>query len=391
MTTPAVLALQDGTVFHGISVGAEGKTIGELVFNTSMTGYQEILTDPSYCRQIVTFTYPHIGNTGVTSEDMESGKVHASGMVIRDSSMVASNWRSEQTLEQFLQRGNVVAIADIDTRKLTRILREKGAQSGCIMTGKFDVKTAVKHAQKFPGIAGMDLASFVTCGARYQWGQGTTFDVPQRIVSRHMAPHHVVAFDFGIKRNILRMLADLDCRVTVVPAKTTAEEVLALNPDGVFLSNGPGDPEPCDYAITAIQQLLETGIPIFGICLGHQLLALATGAKTVKMKFGHHGANHPVQDLATRQVLITSQNHGFAVDEASLPEHVEATHRSLFDGSLQGIAIKGAPVFSFQGHPEASPGPHDLSGLFRRFIVDMESARKNLFDEDNQKINLKNS
>ena len=381
MTTPAVLALQDGTVFLGISVGAEGKTIGEVVFNTSMTGYQEILTDPSYCRQIVSLTYPHIGNTGINSDDMESAKVHASGLVIRDSSMIASNWRSEQSLGEFLRRGNVVAIAEIDTRKLTRILREKGAQSGCIMTGDFDVKTAIQHAKKFPGIAGMDLARFVTNDCAYQWGQGSTFGVTQPIVSRHLSRHHVVAYDFGIKRSILRMLADHDCRVTVVPATTSAEEVLALNPDGVFLSNGPGDPEPCDYAIKAIQDLLKTGIPIFGICLGHQLLALAAGAKTSKMKFGHHGANHPVQDLVTGQVLITSQNHGFAVDEESLPEHVEATHRSLFDGSLQGIAFKEAPAFGFQGHPEASPGPHDMRGLFSRFVTDMETVRKNIFDK----------
>ncbi len=376
MTTPAVLALQDGTVFHGTSVGAEGQTIGEVVFNTAMTGYQEILTDPSYCRQIVTLTYPHIGNTGTTSEDMEAAKIHASGLIIRDSSMVASNWRVERSLTEFLKLGETVAIADIDTRKLTRIIREKGAQSGCIMTGKVAVDKAVAHAGKFPGLAGMDLAKFVTTDDSYQWCHGTTFGKKPRILSRRIAPYHVVAYDFGVKRNILRLLSDLDCRMTVVPAKTPAEEALALAPDGIFLSNGPGDPEPCDYAINAIQSLLEAGLPIFGICLGHQLLALAAGGKTMKMKFGHHGANHPVQDLKTGQVLITSQNHGFAVDEESLPDGVQATHRSLFDGTLQGLELVGRPAFSFQGHPEASPGPHDVMPLFERFVLDMEAHKR---------------
>ncbi len=376
MSTPAVLALQDGTIFRGTSIGAEGKTIGEVVFNTAMTGYQEILTDPSYCRQIVTLTYPHIGNTGTNSEDMESAAVHASGLIVRDSSMVTSNWRSERSFEDFLKQSGTVAIADIDTRKLTRIIREKGAQSGCIMTGEFKPDLAVEHARKFPGIAGMDLARFVTTSEQYQWSHGSSFGKKPRILSRRIAPYHVVAYDFGIKRNILRLLSDLDCRMTVVPATTSAEKAMALAPDGVFLSNGPGDPEPCDYAITAIQQLLETGIPIFGICLGHQLLGLAAGGRTVKMKFGHHGANHPVQDLASGQVMITSQNHGFAVDEESLPENIETTHRSLFDGTLQGIAFTDRPAFSFQGHPEASPGPHDLLPLFERFILDMEVHKK---------------
>ena len=372
MSTPAVLALQDGTVFHGTSVGADGKTIGEVVFNTAMTGYQEILTDPSYCRQIVTLTYPHIGNTGTNAEDMESASVHASGLVIRDLSMVTSSWRNERSLAEFLRQSETVAIADIDTRKLTRIIREKGAQSGCIMTGDASAETAVEHARKFPGIAGMDLAQFVTADEPYQWSQGTTFGRKPRILSRRVAPYHVVAYDFGIKRNILRLLADLDCRMTVVPAKTSAEDALALAPNGIFLSNGPGDPEPCGYAITAIRRFLEQRIPVFGICLGHQLLALAAGARTVKMKFGHHGANHPVQDLSTGRVLITSQNHGFAVDEDSLPDSVTATHKSLFDGSLQGIRIEGAPAFGFQGHPEASPGPHDLRPLFDYFVQMMD-------------------
>jgi carbamoyl-phosphate synthase small subunit len=376
LTTPAVLALQDGTIFHGTSIGADGQTIGEVVFNTAMTGYQEILTDPSYCRQIVTLTYPHIGNTGTTSEDMESAQVHASGLIIRDSSFVTSNWRSERHFTDFLRQGETVAIADIDTRRLTRLIREKGAQSGCIMTGDVAPKLAIQHAKKFPGIAGTDLAKFVTTESHYQWCHGTTFGRKPRVMSRRIAPYHVVAYDFGVKRNILRLLSDLECRMTVVPATTTAEEALALNPDGIFLSNGPGDPEPCDYAIEAIRTLLESGLPIFGICLGHQLLALAAGAKTTKMKFGHHGANHPVQDLATSQVLITSQNHGFAVDEETLPGNVETTHRSLFDGTLQGIAFTDRPAFGFQGHPEASPGPHDLLALFERFIMNMEVHKK---------------
>jgi carbamoyl-phosphate synthase small subunit len=376
LSKPAILALQDGTIFRGRSIGADGRTIGEVVFNTAMTGYQEILTDPSYCRQIVTLTYPHIGNTGTNSDDMESSRIHASGLIIRDSSMLTSSWRSERSFVDFLKQGELVAIADIDTRKLTRIIREKGAQSGCIMTGDRPVETAVEHARKFPGIAGMDLAKFVTTRESYQWCYGTTFGKPKRIMSRRIAPYHVVAYDFGVKRNILRLLSDLDCRLTVVPATTTAEEVLAMSPDGVFLSNGPGDPEPCDYAIEAIKEFLAKNVPVFGICLGHQLLALAAGAKTVKMKFGHHGANHPVQDLASGQVMITSQNHGFAVDESTLPDNVEATHRSLFDGTLQGIAFTDRPAFSFQGHPEASPGPHDLLPLFERFIKHMDAQKK---------------
>ncbi len=376
MTTAAILALQDGTVFRGTSVGDDGKTIGEVVFNTAMTGYQEILTDPSYCRQIVTLTYPHIGNTGTNSEDMESSRIHASGLIIRDSSMVTSNWRSERSFSEFLKSGKTVAIADIDTRKLTRILREKGAQSGCIMTGDADPKIAVQHSRKFPGIAGMDLAKFVTTDQRYQWSHGTDFGRRARVLTRRIAPYHVVAYDFGVKRNILRLLSDFDCRMTVVPATTPAAEVLAMSPDGVFLSNGPGDPEPCDYAIQAIREFLETEVPVFGICLGHQLLALAVGAKTVKMKFGHHGANHPVQDLRSGRVLISSQNHGFAVDEDGLPDNVEVTHRSLFDGSIQGIALRDRAAFSFQGHPEASPGPHDLLFLFERFIADMDEVKR---------------
>ena len=378
MSTPAILALEDGTVFRGLSVGHDGKTIGEVVFNTAMTGYQEILTDPSYCRQIVTLTYPHIGNTGSNSEDMESSRVHASGLVIRDSSMLTSSWRAERDFEEFLRQGQTVAIADIDTRKLTRILREKGAQSGCIMSGETDEAIAIEHARKFPGINGMDLAKFVTTDRSYQWGLGTSFGRQHQIVTRKVAPYHIVAYDFGIKRNILRLLSDFECRMTVVPATTPADVALAMAPDGIFLSNGPGDPEPCDYAIDAIQRFLEVGIPIFGICLGHQLLALAAGAKTTKMKFGHHGANHPVQDLATGRVMISSQNHGFAVDEESLPKQVEATHRSLFDDSLQGISIKGKPAYGFQGHPEASPGPHDVLPLFERFIDSMEAAKREL-------------
>jgi carbamoyl-phosphate synthase small subunit len=376
LSTPAILALQDGTVFHGTSIGADGQTIGEVVFNTAMTGYQEILTDPSYCRQIVTLTYPHIGNTGTNSDDMESSKIHASGLIIRDSSMLTSSWRSERSFSDFLKQGETVAIADIDTRRLTRIIREKGAQSGCIMTGNQAVETAITHARKFPGIAGMDLAKFVTTDESYQWCHGTTFGKANRVLSRRIAPYHVVAYDFGVKRNILRLLSDLDCRLTVVPATTSAEEVFALSPDGVFLSNGPGDPEPCDYAIAAIKEFLDKGMPVFGICLGHQLLALAAGAQTEKMKFGHHGANHPVQDVETGQVMITSQNHGFAVDESTLPDNVETTHRSLFDGTLQGITFTDRPAFSFQGHPEASPGPHDLLPLFERFIQHMDTQKK---------------
>jgi carbamoyl-phosphate synthase small subunit len=376
LSTPAILALQDGTLFRGISVGAAGKTIGEVVFNTSMTGYQEILTDPSYCRQIVTLTYPHIGNTGTNSEDMESSSVHASGLIIRDSAMISSSWRAERSLSDFLVQADTVAIAEIDTRKLTRILREKGAQSGCIMTGDVDEKIAIEHSRKFPGIAGMDLAKIVSTDRSYQWCYGSNFAGRSKILSRRIAPYHVVAYDFGIKRNILRVLSDLDCRMTVVPATTSADDVLALRPDGVFLSNGPGDPEPCEYAIEAIRQILDTPVPVFGICLGHQLLALAVGASTEKMKFGHHGANHPVQNLATGQVAITSQNHGFAVVESSLPKDAAATHRSLFDGTLQGFTLKKRAAFGFQGHPEASPGPHDLQPLFEQFIDDMDEFKR---------------
>ena len=376
MTTPAILALEDGTVFHGVSVGYPGKTIGEVVFNTAMTGYQEILTDPSYCRQIVTLTYPHIGNTGTNSTDMESEKVHASGLIVRDASPFTSSWRAERDLATLLERAKTVAIAEIDTRKLTRILRDKGAQSGCIMTGTEDSATAVAHARKFPGIAGTDLAKFVTTAERYQWAQGTTFGHSGPLLTRKVAPYHVVAYDFGIKRNILRLLADAECRMTVVPATTTADEALSLSPDGIFLSNGPGDPEPCGYAIAAVQRFLDIGIPTFGICLGHQLLALAAGARTAKMKFGHHGANHPVLDLKSGRVAITSQNHGFAVDETSLPATVRATHRSLFDDSLQGIEIIDKPAYGFQGHPEASPGPHDAKPLFERFVDDIERVKR---------------
>jgi carbamoyl-phosphate synthase small subunit len=370
LATPAVLALEDGTVFRGISVGAKGNTTGEVVFNTALTGYQEILTDPSYCRQIVTLTYPHIGNTGATPEDLESGQVFAAGLVVRDLPLVHSSWRAAESLGSFLVRGKVVAIADIDTRRLTRIVREKGAQSGCIMTGdKIDVAAAVKAARKFPGLKGMDLAKVVSTKRQYQWNDGTCFEAAGTRVARASQRLHVVAYDFGIKRNILRILADLGCRMTVVPAQTPAARALALNPDGIFLSNGPGDPEPCEYAIEATREFLAADLPLFGICLGHQLLGLACGGKTVKMKFGHHGANHPVQELATGRVLITSQNHGFAVDEATLPANARATYRSLFDGSLQGIALDDRPAFSFQGHPEASPGPHELKPLFEHFIA----------------------
>ncbi|MBN8279679.1 MAG: glutamine-hydrolyzing carbamoyl-phosphate synthase small subunit [Gammaproteobacteria bacterium] len=365
----ALLALQDGTVFRGISVGAPGRTIGEVVFNTAMTGYQEILTDPSYCRQIVTLTYPHIGNTATNSEDQESDRVFAAGLVIRDLPAVHSSWRAEVDLGEFLRRAGIVAIAEIDTRRLTRILRDKGAMSGCIMTGDVDPKTAIDHARRFPGLAGMDLAKIVSARDAYQWNLSAAWPGPAPIKPKRSGAFDVVAYDFGVKRNILRLLVDQDCRVTVVPAETPADKVLALRPDGVFLSNGPGDPEPCTYAIESIRQIIAAGIPVFGICLGHQLLGLASGARTVKMKFGHHGANHPVQDLATGQVMITSQNHGFAVDEASLPPNLKATHRSLFDNSLQGIERTDCLAFSFQGHPEASPGPHDLRPLFARFAA----------------------
>jgi carbamoyl-phosphate synthase small subunit len=363
-----VLALADGTIFRGQSIGAKGNTTGEVVFNTALTGYQEILTDPSYARQIVTLTVPHIGNTGTTPEDLEAAQIYPAGLVIRDLPLMSSNWRSNESLSEFLERGRVVAIAGVDTRKLTRILREKGAQSGCIMAGEqIDEAAAIKLARKFPGLKGMDLAKVVSAKRSFQWNEGSVWPENPRAPIRSHQRMHVAAYDFGIKRNILRVLADFGCRVTVVPAQTSAEEVIALNPDGVFLSNGPGDPEPCDYAINATRKLLDTDLPVFGICLGHQILGLATGARTIKMKFGHHGANHPVQDLDSGRVFITSQNHGFAVDESTLPPNVRATHRSLFDGTLQGIALKDKAAFGFQGHPEASPGPHDLKPLFERF------------------------
>lgn len=380
MSKSALLVLEDGTVFHGESIGIDGKTVGEVVFNTAMTGYQEILTDPSYAKQIVTLTYPHIGNVGTNPEDEESSAVFSAGLVIRDLPPLASNWRSQESLGHYLKRNKVVAISDIDTRKLTRILREKGAQNGCIMAGEINEATALQQAKAFPGLKGMDLAKEVTTHQPYEWAQGTWSlagglpDAPHPIDEK--LPHHVVAYDFGIKRNILRMLVDRGCHVSVVPAQTPADEVIKLKPDGIFLSNGPGDPEPCDYAIEAIQQLSKTNIPIFGICLGHQLLSLASGAKTVKMKFGHHGANHPVQDLETKVVMITSQNHGFTVDDESLPENLTATHRSLFDGSLQGVQRTDIPAFSFQGHPEASPGPHDVAPLFDHFIELIEKHKK---------------
>lgn len=367
----AILALADGTVFSGKGIGAIGSTVGEVVFNTSMSGYQEILTDPSYSSQIVTLTYPHIGNTGVNDEDVESDRVHSAGLVIRDLPMLASNFRQRQTLDSWLKTANIVAIAGIDTRKLTRMLREKGAQAGCIVTSAPgvapDVDAAIAEARKFPGLAGMDLAKVVSAREPYPWDEGE-WALGQGYRRQGSASCHVVAYDFGVKRNILRMLSERGCRLTVVPAQTPADEVLALQPDGIFLSNGPGDPQPCDYAIEAIREFLERRIPVFGICLGHQLLALASGARTAKMKFGHHGANHPVKDLDSGQVLITSQNHGFAVDADTLPATLRVTHVSLFDGSLQGVERTDAPAFSFQGHPEASPGPHDVAYLFDRFV-----------------------
>ncbi|KKD01661.1 glutamine-hydrolyzing carbamoyl-phosphate synthase small subunit [Photobacterium halotolerans] len=371
MNKSALLVLEDGTVFHGVSIGADGSAVGEVVFNTSMTGYQEILTDPSYSQQIVTLTYPHIGNTGTNSEDEESTAIHAQGLVIRDLPLIASNFRSQQTLSDYLKSQNIVGIADIDTRKLTRLLREKGAQNGCIMAGaNLDPALALEKAKAFPGLKGMDLAKVVSTKESYSWAQGSwTLEggLPEAKEAGELS-YHVVAYDFGAKRNILRMLVDRGCRLTVVPAETSAEEVLAMNPDGVFLSNGPGDPEPCTYAIEATKTFLDKGLPVFGICLGHQILALASGAKTVKMKFGHHGANHPVKDLDRNVVMITSQNHGFAADEDTLPDNLRATHKSLFDGSLQGIHRTDKPAFSFQGHPEASPGPHDAAPLFDHFI-----------------------
>jgi len=381
--TSAILVLEDGSVFQGKAIGAEGMSAGEVVFNTAMTGYQEILTDPSYAKQIVTLTYPHIGNTGTTPEDDESTNVWAAGLVIRDLPLLASNFRNEQNLDDYLQARNIVAIADIDTRRLTRLLRDKGAMKGCLLAGAVvdeDIEaakaTALQAAKDFPGLVGMDLAKEVTCSSSYEWaegswqlGKGYAGDLPE-------VEYHIVAYDFGVKRNILRMLRDRACKVTVVPAKTPASEVLSMNPDGVFLSNGPGDPEPCDYAIQAIKEILQTDTPVFGICLGHQLLALASGAQTAQMKLGHHGANHPVQDKAQGRVFITSQNHGFAVDETSLPDNLEATHHSLFDGSLQGIHRTDKAAFGFQGHPEASPGPHDIAPVFDHFIELMRARVK---------------
>jgi carbamoyl-phosphate synthase small subunit len=369
-TKPAILVLSDGTVFRGISIGAEGSSVGEVVFNTAMTGYQEILTDPSYCKQIVTLTYPHIGNVGVNEEDVESRQVFASGLVIRDLSLTVSNFRATRSLPDYLKASNVVAIAGIDTRRLTRILREKGAQNGCIATGD-DVETALAEARSFAGLAGMDLAQVVTCEKSYEWSQ-REWVLGEGYSEAAATKYHVVAYDFGVKRNILRKLAERGCRVSVVPAKTQVSEVLALKPDGVFLSNGPGDPEPCAYAIDATRQLLDAGMPLFGICLGHQIMGLAVGAVTVKMKFGHRGANHPVQDVQSRRVVITSQNHGFAVDAATLPDNTRVTHVSLFDGTLQGFELTDRPAFCFQGHPEASPGPHDVDYLFDRFVAMME-------------------
>jgi carbamoyl-phosphate synthase small subunit len=376
LSIPAILALEDGSIFNGVAIGAMGTSVGEVVFNTAMSGYQEILTDPSYARQIVTLTYPHIGNTGTNAEDEESGAIWAAGLVIRDLPLLASNYRNEQGLSEYLQRHNIVAIAEIDTRRLTRILRDKGALNGCLMAGEsVDAALALENARAFAGLKGMDLAKEVSAASRYEWREGSwVLGVGHRERPASELPWHVVAYDFGVKRNILRMLVDQGCRITVVPAQTPAADVLALQPDGIFLSNGPGDPEPCDYAITAIKTFLETDIPIFGICLGHQLLGLASGARTLKMKFGHHGANHPVQNTDDGTVLITSQNHGFAVDEASLPDTLRVTHKSLFDGSLQGIHRTDKAAFSFQGHPEASPGPHDASPLFQHFI-DLITAR----------------
>lgn len=380
MSQRALLALEDGSLFYGISIGHNSQSVGEVVFNTAMTGYQEILSDPSYAKQMVTLTYPHIGNTGTNSEDQESRKVFAAGLIIRDLPILESNWRSEKSLQTYLIANQVTAIAEIDTRRLTRILRDKGAQNGCIVVAdteeQLDADAAIAAAKNFPGLKGMDLAKEVTVTESYafyesSWHLGEGHKVPEQ-----SAQFHVVAYDYGIKTNILRMLSDRGCRMTVVPAKATADEVMALNPDGVFLSNGPGDPEPCDYAIESIKQLLEKKIPTFGICLGHQLLGLASGARTEKMKFGHHGANHPVQNLEDETVMISSQNHGFAIDEASLPDNMVATHRSLFDGSLQGVRRTDCPAYSFQGHPEASPGPHDVAGVFDPFIASMKAQQE---------------
>lgn len=376
MTTNAILVLADGSVFHGVSIGAAGQAVGEVVFNTSMTGYQEILTDPSYTQQMVTLTYPHIGNTGVNSEDTESKQIYAAGLIVRDLPLLHSNFRAEESLADYLKRHNTVAIADIDTRRLTRLLRDKGTQAGCIITGNdTSIDQALELARTFGSMAGKDLAQQVSCTTQYEFTQGE-WQLGQGFTQPPAAKFHVVAYDFGVKTNILRMLSERGCRLTVVPATTPAAEVLALNPDGVFLSNGPGDPEPCDYAINAVQEILVHKLPLFGICLGHQLLGLALGAQTRKMPFGHHGANHPVQDMDTGRVVITSQNHGFEVDAATLPDNVRITHKSLFDGSLQGISLINQPAFSFQGHPEASPGPHDVSYLFDRFIEHMQTARQ---------------
>jgi carbamoyl-phosphate synthase small subunit len=373
--SPAVLALADGTVFRGVSIGANTTTSGEVVFNTSMTGYQEILTDPSYCRQIVTLTYPHIGNVGVNPEDVEAGQINAAGLVIRELPVQASNFRMTQKLQAYLGEQAVPAIAGIDTRKLTRILREKGAQSGCLMAGEVDEDAALEKAREFPGLAGMDLAKVVSCKEAYEWRE-TEWELGAGYGQSVEASRHVVAYDFGVKRNILRKLASRACRITVVPAQTPAADVLALKPDGIFLSNGPGDPEPCDYAVSAIRTLVDANLPVFGICLGHQLLGLATGARSIKMKFGHHGANHPVLDVDSGKVMITSQNHGFAVDSDTLPESARVTHTSLFDGSLQGFERRDKPAFCFQGHPEASPGPHDVDYLFDRFVSMIDQHKR---------------
>lgn len=374
MTVPAILALEDGSVFRGVAIGATGETVGEVVFNTAMTGYQEILTDPSYAKHIVTLTYPHVGNTGINKEDAESPRVWASGLVIRDLAMTVSNWRSEQSLPDYLRERNVVAIADIDTRRLTRILRNKGAQNGCIVAGdNIDADKALEAARGFPGLKGMDLAKVVTTEQSYSWTE-SEWTLQDGYTEQTDSRFHVVAYDYGVKQNILRMLASRGCKLTVVPAQTPASEVLAMEPDGVFLSNGPGDPQPCDYAIEAIREIVETGLPVFGICLGHQLLALASGARSMKMAAGHHGANHPVKILANDTVMITSQNHGFAVDKDSLPDTLEVTHVSLFDGTLQGIRRTDVPAFSFQGHPEASPGPRDCAQLFDHF-TELMAAR----------------
>ncbi len=376
---PALLALADGTLFHGRSIGAPVQTIGEVVFNTAMTGYQEILTDPSYCRQIVTLTYPHIGNTGVNHEDVESARIHAAGLIVKELPALMSNWRSEQTLQQYLDGEGVPGLAGIDTRRLTRILREKGAQSGCLVAAAspgevIDEQAAVAAARAFPGLSGMDLAQVVSSASTYRWNEGT-WRLGKGFTEPASGTFKVLAYDFGVKRNILRLLADRGCELIVVPARTSAEEALSYEPDGIFLSNGPGDPEPCDYAIAAARELIERGLPIFGICLGHQIMALASGARTLKMKFGHHGANHPVRDRDTGKVMITSQNHGFAVDPASLPANLRVTHESLFDGSIQGLARTDRPAICFQGHPEASPGPHDIDYLFDRFVTMMNEAR----------------